>query len=200
MQSLLRDLRFAVRTLARTPLLTFAVVLTLALGIGANTAVFAVANAVLLRPFPFPAPEQIVSITSGDAAKENSGTLLRYELVRDYNKSFQSVAVWASDNLNLTGSGEPIQVPIARVSPSLLSMLDVHPQLGRAFMQEEGTPAGRPVVMLSDAIWRTRYHSDPNIAGSAITLDSVASTVVGVLPPDSQFRQTSSRRATSSFR
>jgi putative ABC transport system permease protein len=187
MQFLLRDLRFGVRTLARTPLLTIAVVLTLALGIGANTAVFTVTNAVLLRPFPFRDPEQIVSITSKDATKENGGTLLRYELLRDYNKSFQSVAVWASDNLNLTGSGEPIQVPIARVSPSLLPMLDIHPQLGRVFAQEEGAPAGRPVVMISDTLWRTRYHSDPNIVGSVVTLDSVASTVVGVLPVDARF-------------
>ncbi len=140
MQSLLRDLRFAVRTLARTPLLTIAVVLTLALGIGANTAVFTVANVVLLRPFPFPSPEQIVSITSGDAAKENSGTLLRYELVRDYNQSFQSVSVWASDNLNLTGSGEPVQVPI-------IAKLVIHARcstaVGTGFYAGRGNSSGK---------------------------------------------------------
>ena len=187
MRLLLRDLRFGLRTLAKTPVFTCAVVLTLALGIGANTAVFTVTNAVLLRPFPFRDPEQIVSITSKDATKENGGTLLRYELVRDYNRSFQSVAVWTSDNLNLTGSGEPLQVPVARVSPSFLPMLGIKTELGRVFTQEEGTPEGRPVVMLSDAIWRTRYHGDASIVGSVITLDSVASTVVGVLPADAQF-------------
>ena len=187
MRLLLRDLRFGLRTLAKTPVFTCAVVLTLALGIGANTAVFTVANALLLRPFPFRNPEQIVSITSHDATKENGGTLLRYELVRDYSRSFQSVAVWTSDNLNLTGSGEPLQVPVARVSPSFFSMLEIQPQLGRVFTQEEGAPAGRPVVMLSDAMWRTRYHADPGIIGAAVTLDSVSSTVVGVLPADAQF-------------
>ena len=187
MRFLLRDLRFGARTLAKTPLFTIAVVLTLALGIGANTAVFTVTNALLLRPFPFRNPEQLISITSKDAAKENGGTLLRYELVRDYNRSFQFVAVWTSDNLNLTGGGEPLQVPVARVSPSLFSMLDVEPELGRVFTQEEGTPAGRPVVILSDAIWRTRYHSDPAIVGSAVMLDSVATTVVGVLPAAARF-------------
>jgi predicted permease len=187
MRLLLRDLRFGLRTLAKTPVFTCAVVLTLALGIGANTAVFTVTNAVLLRPFPFRDPEQIVSITSKDATKENGGTLLRYELVRDYNRSFQSVAVWTNDNLNLTGSGEPVQVSVARVSPSFFPMLGIKTELGRVFTQEEGTPAGRPVVMLSDAIWRTRYHGDPGIVGSVITLDSVASTVVGVLPQDAQF-------------
>src|SRR6185437_2652979 len=113
MRLLLRDLRFGMRTLAKTPLFTLAIVLTLALGIGANTAIFTVTNTLLLRPFPYHDPEQIVSITSKDATKENEGTLLRYELVRDYNRSFQSVAVWTSDNLNLTGDGEPLQVPIA---------------------------------------------------------------------------------------
>jgi predicted permease len=187
MRLLLRDLRFGLRTLAKTPAFTCAVILTLALGIGANTAVFTVTNAVLLRPFPFRDPEQIVSILSMDGTKENEGTLLRYELVRDYNKSFESVSVWTNDNLNLTGSGEPVQVQIARVSPSFFPMLGVKTQLGRAFTQEEGTPSGRPVVILSDAIWRTRYHADPNIVGSVVTLDSVSNTVVGVLSPDAQF-------------
>ena len=187
MRLLLRDLRFGLRTLAKTPVFTCAVALTLALGIGANTAVFTVTNAVLLRPFPFRDPEQIVSITSKDATKENGGTLLRYELVRDYNRSCQSVAVWTNDNLNLTGSGEPVQVPVARVSPNFFQTLGIQPQVGRVFRQEEGTAAGRPVVMLSDAIWRTRYHGDAGIVGSVVSLDSVSSTVVGVLPADAQF-------------
>ncbi len=187
MRLILRDLRFGLRTLAKTPVFTCAIVLTLALGIGANTAVFTVTNAVLLRPFSFRDPEQIVSITSKDATKENGGTLLRYELVRDYNRSFQSVAVWTNDNLNLTGNGEPLQVPVARVSPSFFSTLGIQPQLGRVFTQEEGTPEGRPVVMLSDSIWRTRYQADPAIVGSVVTLDSVSNTVVGVLPRDAQF-------------
>ncbi|HMG87841.1 MAG TPA: ABC transporter permease [Terracidiphilus sp.] len=187
MRLLLRDLRFGLRTLARTPLFTLAVVLTLALGIGANTAIFTVTNALLLRPFPYHDPDQIVSITSKDATKENQCTLLRFELVRDFNRSLQSVAVWTSDNLNLTGNGEPLQVPVARVSAGFLEMLDIHPQLGRGFTQQEGTPAGSPVVILSDAIWRARYHADPRIVGSVVTLDSVSSTVVGVLPADAHF-------------
>lgn len=187
MRLLLRDLRFGLRTLAKTPVFTCAVVSTLALGIGANTAVFTVTNALLLRPFPFRNAEQIVSITSKDAVKDNGGTLLRYELVRDYNQSFESVAVWTSDDLNLTGGGEPLQVPVARISPTFFPLLNVRPQLGRVFTQEEGTPTGRPVVVLSDAIWRTRYHADPNIVGSVVTLDSVSNTVVGILPADAQF-------------
>ena len=187
MRLLLRDLRFGVRTLIKTPLFTLATVLTLALGIGANTAIFTVTNALLLRPFPYHDADQLVSIESKDAAKDDGITPLRYELVRDANRSFQSVAVWTSDNLNLAGKGDPVQVPIARVSPSFFQTLEVRPQLGRVFAADEGMPAGRPVVILGNTIWRTRYHSDPTIVGSAINLDSVESTVVGVLAADARF-------------
>jgi putative ABC transport system permease protein len=187
MRFLLRDLHFGLRTFAKNPLFTLATVMTLALGIGANSAIFTVTNALLLRPFPYRDPDQIVSIVSKDNLKENGGTLLRYELLRDTSRSFQSVAVWTNDNLNLAGNGDPVQVSIARVSPSFFQTLDVHPQLGRVFTNEEGTPGGRPAVILSNSLWRTRYHSDPNIVGSAIDLDSVENTVVGVLPPDARF-------------
>jgi putative ABC transport system permease protein len=187
MRLLLRDLRFGLRTLFKYPLFTIATVLTLALGIGANSAIFTVTNALLLRPFPYRDPGQLVSIVSRDNTKENGGTLLRYELIRDHNRSFQYVAVWTNDNLNLSGNGDPVQVPIARVSPSFFPMLDIHPQLGRVFTEDEGTLAGRPVVILSNAVWRTRYHADPNIIGSTINLDSAANTVVGVLPASARF-------------
>jgi putative ABC transport system permease protein len=187
MQLLLRDLRFGARTLVKTPAFTLAVILTLALGIGANTAIFTVTNAVLLRPFPYRNPEQLVSISTKDDAKEFGCTLLRYELVRDLNHSFESVAVWANDNLNLTGRGEPLQVQVARVSSSFFPMLGIRPQLGRVFTQEEGTPEGKAVVILGDEIWRTRFHADPGIIGQTVTLDSSASTIVGVLPADARF-------------
>ena len=122
--------------LGKNPGFTFATVVTLALGIGANTAIFTVTNALLLRPFPYHDPDQLVTVTAKDKTKDRGGTLLRYELLRDANQSFQSVAVWANDNLNLTGSGEPLQVPIARVSPSFFSMLGVNPQLGRTFTED----------------------------------------------------------------
>jgi len=128
MQALLRNLRFGVRMLGKNPGFTFATVITLALGIGANTAIFTVTNALLLQPFPYYDPGQLVSVSAKDKTKDRGGTLLRYELVRDANQSFQSVAVWTDDNLNLTGSGEPLQVPVARVSPSFFSMLGVQPE------------------------------------------------------------------------
>src|SRR5947207_7905772 len=163
MQSLLRNLQFGARMLARTPGVTLAILLTLAFAIGANTAIFTVTNALLLRPFPYRDPAQLVTVQTKDKEKDFGTTLLRYEMVRDQNRSFESVAVWISDNLNLTGDGEPIQVPVARVSPSFFLLLGVRPQLGRAFNEEEGRPEGRQVVMLSNSLWRTRYHADPGI-------------------------------------
>src|SRR5579864_130474 len=187
MLAVLRNLRFAARMLGKNPGFTFATVITLALGIGANTAIFTVTNALLLRPFPYRDPDQLITVAAKDKTKDRGGTLLRYELLRDANQSFQSVAVWTNDNLNLTGSGEPLQVPVARVSPSFFSMLGVNPQLGRAFTEEEGRPEGKPVIMLSDAIWRSRFHADRNIVGQIVTLDSTPQTIVGVLPADVQF-------------
>jgi len=187
MPALLRNLRFAARMLAKHPGFTFAAIITLALGIGANSAIFTVTSALLLRPFPYHDPEQLVSVTAKDQAKDRSGTLLRYELLRDANRSFQSVATWTNDTLNLTGAGEPLQVPVARVSPSFFSMLGVQPQLGRIFAEDEGRPEGKPVVMLSDSMWRSRFQSNPNIIGQAITLDETSYTIVGVLPANIQF-------------
>jgi putative ABC transport system permease protein len=187
MPSLLRNLRFGARMLLKNPGFTLATILTLALGIGANTAIFTVTSALLLRPFPYRDPEQLVSIVDKDQTADRGINLLRYELVRDANKSFQSVAVWANDNLNLTGVGDPVQIPIARVTPNFFAMLGVQPSLGRAFTEDEGRPEGRPVVILSDSLWRTRFHSDPNIIGQTLTLDSMPQTIVGVLPANEQF-------------
>ena len=187
MQSLLRNLRFGARMLVKNPGFAIATILTLALGIGANTAIFTVTSALLLRPFPYRDPEQLVSLTERDQKTDRGVNLIRYELVRDASKSFESVAVWANDNLNLTGSGEPIQVPVARVSPSFFSTLGVQPPLGRIFTAEEGRPEGKPVVMLGDSIWRSRFHGDPNIIGQTVTLDATPHTVVGVLPANIQF-------------
>lgn len=144
-------------------------------------------SAPLLKPFPYRDPQQLVTVVAGDNNGNFPCTLMRYELVRDVNHSFQSVAVWTNDNLNLTGRGEPLQVPIARVSPSFFPMLGVKAQLGRSFTEEEGRPEGKPVVMLSDTIWRTRFHGDPNIVGQSVTLDETSQTVVGVLPANVQF-------------
>jgi len=186
MEVLLRDLRFAVRVLRKNLGLIFAAILTLALAIGANTAMFTVTSALLLRPFPYSDPQQLVTIQVKDQAEDRPGTLLRYELMRDHAKSFE-IAAWANDNFNLTGRGEPLQVPVARVSANFFSLLGITPERGRAFTEDEGRPEGRAVAMLTDSIWRTRFGGDPNILGQTVTLDTTPHTIVGILPANVQF-------------
>lgn len=187
MHGLLRDLRFGARMLGANPGFSLAAILTLALGIGANTAMFTVASAVLLRPLPYRAPQQLVVIDSKDRTKDFSATLMRYELLRDRSQSFESVVTWTNDNFNVTGHGEPLQVPVARVSANFFSTLGVQPQLGRTFTEQEGRPEGSPVVMISDAFWHSRFGGDRNIVGQTITLDSAPNTIIGVLPGNVQF-------------
>jgi len=187
MQALLRNLRFGMRMLGKSPAHTFAIVATLALGIGVNIANFTAASALLLRPFPYRDPEQLVSVATKDKTMDRETTLIRYETVRDFNQSFESVAVWTNDNLNLTGSGEPLQVPVARVSPSFFTMLGVKPQLGRFFTEDEGRPEGNAVVMLSDPMWRNRFQRDRNVIGKMVLLDGTPNIIVGVLPSNIQF-------------
>ena len=189
LERLRRDIAYAARSLARTPAFAITAIACLALGIGANTAIFTVTSALLLRPFPYSDPQRLLSVrrhdNSGDSA--GNGTLARYELVRDANKSFQSIAVWATDNLNLTNAGQPVQASIARVSPNFFTLLGVHPQMGRTFTADEGRSEGKQVVILSNALWRGRFSADPDIVGKILTLDSTPQTIVGVLPANVQF-------------
>jgi putative ABC transport system permease protein len=191
MQTFLRNLRFAVRVFRQSKGFTVGVVLTLALGIGANTAIFTVMDALLLRPFAFREPERLVSVSTHDQSQDRGINLTRYEMLRDHNRSFEGVAVWAGDTLNLSGNGvgasEPLQVQVTRVSANFFSLLGVEPQLGRAFSEEEARPEGKAVVMLSDALWRERFHTDPNVIGKTIQLDATAVTVIGVLPRGTKF-------------
>ncbi len=187
MQSFLRDLRFGLRLLGKDPGFTLGAILLLAVGIGATTAIFTVANALLLKPFPYRDPQQLVSLQVRDKTKESDGTLLRYELLHERAQSFESLAAFATDTFNLTGHGDPAQVAVGRVTPNFFNMLGVQPQLGRLFIEDEGRPEGKPVVLLSDSLWRSRYGSDRSIVGQTITLDGIPHTVLGVLPAGLQF-------------
>jgi predicted permease len=187
MQSFFRNLRFAFRMMMKSPGFTAAVVLTLALGIGANAAIFTVTSALLLRPFPYRDPARLVSIEVRDQTKDRGVNLIRHENLRDHAQSFAGIAVWANDTLNLTGDGDAVQATVARVTPNFFSLLGVNPQLGRAFTEEEGRPEGKQVAMLTNAFWQARYHGDPSIVGRTIHLDENAYTVIGVLPANVQF-------------
>jgi putative ABC transport system permease protein len=177
-------MRFAFRLLRRNPGFTAVAVLTLALAIGANVAIFSLTSALLLRPFPYAHPQQLVTIADQVAHDQDSGisnTLVRYEFLRDHAHTL-TVAAWTNDNLDLTGGGEPVQLPVARVTPNFFSLLGVRPALGRPFTESDGHAESRPVVILSNALWRTRFNGNPGVVGTAIDLDGTPSTVVGVLP------------------
>ncbi len=187
MQTLWQDLRYALRMMRKSPGFTLAAMITLALGIGGNTAIFTITNALLLKSLPFKDPDSLVMLNTARRGESDQGaggneSLNRYELIRDRNRSFEGVAVFAIDSFNLTGQGEPQQVPVARVSANFFGLLGVAPQIGRAFTPDEGTVGGKPVVMISDALWHTRFGGRPDVIGQAISLDSSPYTIIGVLP------------------
>ncbi len=183
---ILNDIRFGLRMLMKSPGFAAAVIVLLGLGIGANAAIFTVASALLLRPLPYSDPEQLVSLDVTSKTTEFGGTLARYELLRDHSQTLK-VAAWANDNLDLTGRGEPKQVSVTRVTPNFFSTLGVQPQIGRTFSDQEGRTEGAPVVMISDAMWRSQFGGDPHIVGQLVTLDTVPNEIVGVLPADAKF-------------
>ena len=188
MHSFLQDLRFGARMLRKNPGFALAAIFTLALGIGGNTAIFTITSSVLLKALPYQEPQQLISLDlQSKDGQSHCCSLDRFDLVHDHSQSFSGVAAAANDNFNLTGRGEPLQVPAARVSANFFEMLGVKPQLGRFFLPEEGQPAGRPVIVISNALWRNRFGGDRSIVEQTIALDGTPYTVIGVLPADVQF-------------
>lgn len=185
-----QDLRFGARMMIRNPGFSIAAIITLALGIGGNTIIFTVFNAVLLRPLPYSDPQKLVTLAvarADEMENVNPFSLVRFEMIRDQGRSFSGVAAYCVEFFNLTGRGEPLQVHAARVSPDFFQVLGVNPRLGRAFTAEEGSPAGRPVVIVSDSLWKNQLGARPDVVGQSITLDSADYTIVGVLPPEFRF-------------
>ena len=185
----LRDLRYGVRTVVKNPTFSAIAILTLALGIGATTAIFTVTNALLLRPLPYGDASRLVYVYAArtDAADQAGPfSYPRFKLLRDDNRSFSGVAAFSSEVFNLTGRGDPEQISSARVSWNFFNVLGVNPSLGRMFFQEEGEPGGKEVALISHSLWR-QFGGDPNVVGQALTLDSRSYTIVGVLPGDFVF-------------
>lgn len=190
-QQIAQDFRFGLRMLRKNPGFSLTAILTLALGIGSNTAIFTVTSAVLLKPLPYRDSSKLVVVEPRrkDSGSDGGGSfsLVRYEQVRDHNHSFMGITVGASDTLNLTGRGDPVQVTITRVAPNALTVLGLQPQLGQTFVEQDGRPEGRPVVMISDSLWRSRFGADRNVVGQVINLDFAPYTIIGVLPPGTVF-------------
>jgi putative ABC transport system permease protein len=184
LDSLAQDLRFGARSLRRNPAFAAVAVLTLALGIGANAAIFSVVNAVLLRPLPWSAPDRAVMIWSKWTAFDK--TWVATGEVMDYRRRAQTlsdVAAWSDGQVNLTGDGDPERVSSAGVTANLFSTLGVAPMLGQTFSPAQDLPNGPNVVVLGHALWSRRYAADPGIVGRAIQINGSAYEVTGVMPP-----------------
>ena len=179
-----QDVAYALRYLRTNPGFGLAAVLTLALGIGASTANFGVANAVILRPLPFRAPEQLVRIYETNPASDDfSASDPNYLDWRARNRSFAELAAYRWTSLNLVGDGTPEQLTAIGVTHTLLPLLGVAPRVGRAFTAEEDRPGGPRVVLLSDGLWQRRFGGSRDVIGRTLSLDGRPYAVVGVLPP-----------------
>src|SRR5262245_4727437 len=187
MQTLFQDLRYGARTLLKNPGFTFVAIITLSLGIGANTAIFSVVNGALLRPLPFPEPERLVALweTRGDASDDT----VSYPDFADWRAQqsvFERMAVYRDNTLTLTGETRPAVLRAVTASADLFPLLGAKPLLGRMFLTEEDKP-GNLVALLSHDAWRKYFNADPNIGGRRVTLNGRSWTVVGVMAPGFNF-------------
>lgn len=184
----MNDLKFAFRQLLKNPGFTAVAVLTLALGIGANTAIFSVVNAVLLRPLPYPEPDQLVQLRadwSGSPGTEiGSATFLE---VKAQSRSLARIAAYSGGDLTLTGTGSAERLVAGAVTADFFPLLGVQPALGRNFTPEEDTPNGPKAVILGPVLWQSRFGGNPDVLGRTITLNGQSHTVVGILPARFQY-------------
>jgi putative ABC transport system permease protein len=189
METLLQDIRYGIRMLAKNPGFTAIAVLTLALGIGANTAIFSVVNAELLRPLPYRDPGQLVRVATANARIHTVSGAVSYPDFSDWrsqNHVFQNMAAYVDSSFALTDIEQPAHLAAATVSARMFDLLEVSPELGRGFQPEDDEPHHH-VVILSHSLWKERFGGDPQIIGRVITLDNSAYTVVGVMPASFQY-------------
>jgi len=181
---LLQDMRYALRMLAKNPAFTTVAIIALALGIGANSAIFSVVNAVLLRPLPFKHPEQLVMVWENAAHMgfpRNTPSPANFLDWQKQAQSFTGMAAMVEHSFNLTGVGEPERLDGRRVSANLFDLLGVPAQLGRSFVPDDDRP-GTHVVLLSHSLWQRRFGSDLAVIGRALSLNGESYTVIGVMP------------------
>src|SRR5437868_2467775 len=192
---MLNDIRYGLRQLIKHPAFTIIAILTLALGIGANTAIFSVVNAVLLKPLPFPDPDQLIAIGMTDTRQKsqtdlNSLSYPDFFDFRDQNRTLASSAVYRDRSFALTGAEGATSARGAKVSAEFFDVLGIKPKMGRAFVRDDEQGGGGPggfKVIISDEFWKKHFGADPNVIGHTVTLDRRPHTVIGVMPPGFQF-------------
>jgi putative ABC transport system permease protein len=185
---LLQDIRYGARVLRKSPGFAAAVVLMLALGIGANTAIFSVVYAVLLRPLPFTQPDRLIFLAEKDRKGEMMGIAYpNYEELRQQAQSFTEIAAFLGQSFNLTGLEKPVRLQGRKVSWNFLRALGVEPQLGRDFLEQDDRPGALPTVLISDGLWQERFGGRSDVLGEVIRIDGQQYTIIGVLPPGFEF-------------
>ena len=190
LESLLADLKFVLRRLRKSPGFTITVLLTLAIGIGANTAVFSVVNSVILKPLPYPDSDRLISMHLDAPGAGGLGSFATglpispsmYLTFSDHNATFQSLGVWGTQNANVTGIAQPEEVQTGLVSGGVLEALAVPPLLGRWFMQGDQDPHGSRTVILSYGYWQRRFGGDRSVIGRVVQVDALPRQIVGVMP------------------
>jgi putative ABC transport system permease protein len=188
--NLIQDLRYGARTLARNRGFAAVAIITLALGIGANTAIFSVVNTVLLRPLPFKDPSRLVWATERFQVTHGAATVISPDFIgwKDRNQVFAEIGAFNQTvGANLTAAGEPTRVRVIKVTAGFFPMLGVQPIAGRVFLPSESKEAQRHVALLSEALWRSRFGSDPRILGMRVRLDDDTFTLVGVMPANLRY-------------
>ncbi|HWF90009.1 MAG TPA: ABC transporter permease, partial [Pyrinomonadaceae bacterium] len=194
-ENIIRDVSYSLRILIKNYAFTVVVIATLALGIGANTAIFSFANGILLRPLPYPQSERLVFLDETALKRGIDSMAVSYPNFLDWreqNKVFEDIGVYFGANrFALSGAGEPVEVRGSYISHGLFEILRVSPQLGRTFTADEDRPDEDAVVILGDSLWRKNFGGDPNIIGRKIMISNRARTVVGVMPPGFKFPQVS---------
>jgi hypothetical protein len=179
------ELRYSIRQLITSPGFTFVAVLGLALGIGANVALFSVVNSIFLQPLAFKDPDRLVRLSSTNDQRDLvrvGFSYTRFQEVQQRQQVFSDLALSIGNALTLTGKGDPEQIIGLHATAALLPAFGIEPQLGRNFAADEDRPGGEHVVLISDRFWRQRFNADRSAIGQAITLDGVPYTIIGVLP------------------
>ena len=186
MNGLLQDLRFAVRSFGLNPGFTAAALLSIAIGVGANSSIFSIASALLLRPLPYPDADRLAILWSrspGLGIAEDWFSTAQYFDIKRGHRGFEDVAIAIGGNYNLTGDGEPERIGTVRVSSNLLPLLGAQPILGRLFTAEEDVAGGAGVAILNYGTWMRRYGGDPQVVGRSMTLNGQRFQIVGVMAP-----------------
>jgi predicted permease len=190
LDTVMSDVRLSIRSMRRAPVVTLAVLATLAIGIGANTAIFSVVNAILIKPLPYPEADRLISVSLASPVMRISdldSAPYAYFTQRDQSRTLEGVGLWRLQAVNITGRGEPERVMALRATADILPLLGVQPLIGRYFTPTEDEPRRRATAVLTYGYWQRRFGGDPSVVGQTVTVDGAPHDIIGVMPPRFRF-------------